>query len=51
MPYLTHTGHGNKVYQGKDQVRTYWRDVSALVLFGMILFASKLLTHMGVSTD
>jgi hypothetical protein len=26
---LTDTAHGNKVYQGKDQVRTYWRDVGA----------------------
>jgi hypothetical protein len=26
---LTDTAHGNKVYQGKDQVRTYWRDVAA----------------------
>lgn len=26
---LTDTAHGNKVYRGKDQVRTYWRDVSA----------------------
>jgi hypothetical protein len=26
---LTDTGHGNKVYQGKAQVRTYWREVSA----------------------
>jgi SnoaL-like domain len=26
---LTDTSHGNKVYQGKDQVRTYWQDVSA----------------------
>jgi hypothetical protein len=25
---LTDTAHGNKVYRGKDQVRTYWRDVS-----------------------
>lgn len=25
---LTDTAHGNKVYQGKDQVRAYWRDVS-----------------------
>ncbi len=22
------TAHGNKVYRGKDEVRTYWRDVS-----------------------
>jgi ketosteroid isomerase-like protein len=26
---LTDTAHGNKVYQGKDQVRAYWRDVGA----------------------
>ncbi len=26
---LTDTAHGNKVYQGKDQVLTYWRDVAA----------------------
>jgi ketosteroid isomerase-like protein len=26
---LTDTAHGNKVYQGKDQVLTYWRDVGA----------------------
>jgi hypothetical protein len=26
---LTDTAHGNKVYSGKDQVRTYWRDVAA----------------------
>ena len=25
---LTDTAHGNKVYRGKDQVLTYWRDVS-----------------------
>ena len=25
---LTDTAHGNKVYRGKDQVRSYWRDVS-----------------------
>jgi ketosteroid isomerase-like protein len=25
---LTDTAHGNKIYQGKDQVRTYWRDFS-----------------------
>jgi len=25
---LTDTAHGNKVYQGKDQVRSYWRDFS-----------------------
>ena len=26
---LTDTAHGNKVYRGKDAVRTYWRDVGA----------------------
>jgi hypothetical protein len=26
---LTDTAHGNKIYQGKDQVLTYWRDVGA----------------------
>jgi len=26
---LTDTAHGNKVYRGKDQIRTYWRDVGA----------------------
>ena len=26
---LTDTAHGNKVYQGKDQVLSYWRDVGA----------------------
>ena len=25
---LTDTAHGNKIYQGKDQVLAYWRDVS-----------------------
>jgi SnoaL-like domain len=25
---LTDTAHENKVYRGKDQVRTYWADVS-----------------------
>jgi SnoaL-like domain len=25
---LTDTAHGNKVYEGKEQVRTYWADVS-----------------------
>ena len=25
---LTDTAHGNKIYRGKDQVRSYWRDVS-----------------------
>jgi hypothetical protein len=25
---LTDTAHENKVYRGKEQVRTYWADVS-----------------------
>ena len=26
---LTDTAHGNKVYQGRDQILTFWRDVAA----------------------